>query len=130
MQTMVDTIIFKFKKRITSTDKKFVRDAVFRLIHLEKANLVRHRGAKRNIDVSHTDATAKVKRSKSDTESAKKVRFIMKYSPLPKFGSGPVSILEGHFRLKFIDQTFGSLSAVLAFAYGRERRSRPRTRNH
>lgn len=97
MQTMVDTLISKFKKRITSTDKKFVRDAVLRLIHLEKANLERHRGAKRNIDVSHTDATAKVKRSKSDTESARKVRFIMKYSQLPKFGSGPVSILEKHF---------------------------------
>ena len=61
VQTLVDTIISRFQKRISSTDAKFVRNAVFRLIHLEKANLVRHRGTKRSIDVSHKNATAKLK---------------------------------------------------------------------
>lgn len=83
VQTMVDTIISRFKKRISSTDEKFVRNAIFRLIHLEKANLVRHRGAKRNIDVSHTNATTKAKRSKSDTESAREVKLVAKSIPIP-----------------------------------------------
>ena len=83
VQTLVDTIISRFQKRISSTDAKFVRNAVFRLIHLEKANLVRHRGSKRSIDVSHKDATAKLKRSKSEAESAEEVRPVAKSIPIP-----------------------------------------------
>lgn len=56
---MVDTIISRFKKKITSIDKKFFQNIVFQLIHLEKANLVYHRGAKRNIDITHMNATTK-----------------------------------------------------------------------
>lgn len=60
VQTLVNTIISRFQKKISSTNAKFVQNAVFRLIHLEKANLVRHRGTKRSIDISHKNATAKL----------------------------------------------------------------------
>ena len=83
IQTLVDTIISRFQKRISSIDGKFVWDAVFRLIHLEIANLVRHRGTKKNIDISHKNATVKLKRSKSDAESTKKVRPVAKSIPIP-----------------------------------------------
>ena len=87
VQTLVDTIISRFQKRIFSTNAKFVQNAVFRLIHLEKANLVRHRGAKRSIDVSHKNTTAKLKRSKSEAEPAEEVRPVAKSIPIstPEF---------------------------------------------
>lgn len=78
VQIMVDTIILRFKKMITLTDEKFVWNIVFRLIDLEKANFVHHRGAKKNIDVIHINATTKFKQSKSDIESTRKVKPIAK----------------------------------------------------
>ena len=83
VQTLVDTIILRFQKRISSTDGKFVQNAVFRLIYLEKAILVRYRGTKRNIDVLHKNATTKLKRLKSEAESAKEVRPVAKSIPIP-----------------------------------------------
>ncbi|MCJ1347429.1 hypothetical protein MMC31_005654, partial [Peltigera leucophlebia] len=53
------------------------------LIHLEKANFVRHRGTKRSIDISHKNVTAKLKRSKSEAESAEEVRPVAKSIPIP-----------------------------------------------
>ncbi|MCJ1344571.1 hypothetical protein MMC31_002774 [Peltigera leucophlebia] len=87
VQTLVDTIISRFQKKISSMDGKFAQNAVFRLIHLEKANLVRHRGTKRNIDVSNKNITAKHKQLKSEAESAEEVRPIAKSIPIstPKF---------------------------------------------
>ena len=70
IQNIVDITISKFKKKITSTDEKLVQNAVFRLIYLEKANLVHYKGAKRNIDVLYMDTTTNVKLSKLDTKFA------------------------------------------------------------
>lgn len=69
VQTMLDIIISRFKKKITSTGDKFVWNVVFKLIHPKKAHFVHNKGAIKNIDVKHTDATAKIKQSKLDTRS-------------------------------------------------------------
>lgn len=82
MQTMVDTIILRFKKKITSTNEKSVWDAVFKLTNLENANFVCLGSAKKNVDVSYIDATAKVKQLKSDIEFASKVRPDAKFIPI------------------------------------------------
>lgn len=72
----MDTIILRFQKRISLKDKKFVLNAVFRFIRLEKANLFYYRGSKRNIDILYKNKTAKLKQSKSETVSAEEVRPI------------------------------------------------------
>ena len=61
IQTMVDSVKLKFQNRITSTDKNFIQSAIHRLIHLEKANLVRHKNIKRSIGIGHTEAVTKTK---------------------------------------------------------------------
>ena len=73
---MVDTIISKFKKKITLTDKKFIWNAVFRLKHLVKVSFIHHRVAKKHMNVLHTDTTIKSKQWKLDTWSAWKIRLV------------------------------------------------------
>lgn len=79
IQTLLDTIISRFQKKISSIDRKFVQNAIFRLIHLKKTNLVHHRGSRRNINVSHKNATAKLKQLKSEAESSEEVRLVAKF---------------------------------------------------
>lgn len=72
IQIMVDIIISRFEKKISLTDKKFVQNAVFKLIHLEKTNLVYYKSTKKNI--SYKNVTAKLNQSKLEAESAEEIR--------------------------------------------------------
>lgn len=76
---MINTIILRFQKKISLIDEKFVQNAVLKFIYPEKANLVRHRDIKKNINVSHKTVIAKLKQSKSEAESAKEVKSIAKF---------------------------------------------------
>ena len=47
IQTIIDIIILKFKKKITLINKKFVQNIVFKLIYLKNAKFVYCKGAKK-----------------------------------------------------------------------------------
>lgn len=82
VQILIDIIILRFQKKISSIDRKFVQNAIFKLIYLKKANLVYYKGIKKNINILHKNATAKFKQSKSETESAEEVRPVIKFIPI------------------------------------------------
>ncbi len=69
IQTMIDIVKLKFQNRITSKDENYIQSAIHRLIHLEKANLVRHKNVKRSIGTGETETSGKIKQPRSDTES-------------------------------------------------------------
>ncbi len=61
IQTMVNIVKLKFQNRITSKDENFIQSAIYKLIHLEKANLVRHKNVKRSIGTEQTEVGRKIK---------------------------------------------------------------------
>lgn len=61
VQALVGTIILRFWKKISTIDRKFVQNTVFKLIYLEKAKLVRYKDTKRNIDILYKNATTEFK---------------------------------------------------------------------
>ena len=65
---MVNSVKLKFQNRIMSKDENFIQSAIHRLIHLKKANLVRHKNISKSIGTGHTEAVAKTKQPRSDTE--------------------------------------------------------------
>lgn len=81
---MVDIVKLKFLNRIISKNKYFIQSAIYKLIHLEKANLVQHKNVKRNIKTGHTKANAKIKQLRSDTEFTKKSKSVAISTSLPK----------------------------------------------
>lgn len=77
VREVVDDLISKFRKKFTSTDEGFIRDALSRLLHLEKANIVRHVGAKRDRDPIY-----KRKRLKTDDRSNLRIKPSSKSIPI------------------------------------------------
>lgn len=76
LQTIINIIIFRFKKKITLINKKFILNVIFKLIYLDKINFMHHKGVKKNINLLYMDITTKVKQSKSDIKYVQKVKSI------------------------------------------------------
>ncbi len=83
IQTIVDTVKLKFQYRIMSKDENFSQSAIHRLIHLKKANLIRHKTVKSRIRNGQTEVGGTIKRSRSDTEFTQRPKSVAMSTPLP-----------------------------------------------
>ncbi len=83
IQTMVDIVKFQFQNRITSKDENFIQLAIYKLIHLEMANLVWHKKVKGRIGTRQTEVGGKIKRPRSDTEFTQRPKSVAVSTPLP-----------------------------------------------
>lgn len=61
IQTIVDTLKLKFQNKIMSKKKNFIWLAIYRLIYLEKANLIWYKTIKKNIKTKNTEVFIKKK---------------------------------------------------------------------
>lgn len=60
---------FWIPKKITFKDENFIQSTIYKLIYLEKTNLLRYKSAKQTKKTLHIDVNIKLKKPRLNTES-------------------------------------------------------------